>query len=420
MAKAVVVPSPASAGGSTSHKAPSLGQDVETTKVRQVPPKSCSIKSARLEAAEKALREKGFSEETLGRIVAPQAPSTLALYQGKWNVFVSWCDSKKIDPLEVEISQLADFLTHLFVDKQYSYKTVEGYRTAITGSIKPIAGRDLGQDPCLSNLLKSFRRERPKSIREFPPWDLSLVLFSLIKEPFEPLSEAPLKLVTFKTVFLTLLAAGCRRGELHAISYDKFSHAPNWKNVVLHPLVSFISKTQLRSKGASALDPITIPSLAHSLGSDLSEDRLLCPVRALKIYLARTQQMRSGKSRLFISFLPGKSSDISKNTISGWIRSLLHLVYTNANKDAAALCGRTTHAIQSMASSLAFSGQVDLEDILSSCLWKSHTTFLTSISKTCLRLKGNCLLLGLWWRLKGLSRVNALFPEYSSLPFPRG
>ena len=86
------------------------------------------------------------------------------------------------------------------MDKQYSHKTVEGYRTAIAGSIKPIAGKDLAQDPFISNLLKSFKRERPRSIQEFPPWDLSLVLFSLIKEPFEPLSEAPLKSVTFMTV----------------------------------------------------------------------------------------------------------------------------------------------------------------------------------------------------------------------------
>ena len=280
------------------------------------------------------------------------------------------------------------------MDKQYSHKTVEGYRTAIAGSIKPIAGKDLAQDPFISNLLKSFKRERPRSIQEFPPWDLSLVLFSLIKEPFEPLSEAPLKLVTFKTVFLTLLASGCRRGELHAISYEKFSHAPNWKSVTLHPLVSFISKTQLRSKGASALEPISIPSLAHSLGSDLVEDRLLCPVRALKIYLARTQNMRSGKTRLFISFQPGRSSDISKNTISGWIRSLLHLVYTNANQDAATLCGRTTHAIRSMAASLAFSGQVDLEQVLRSCSWKSHTTFSDFYLKDMTQVKGNLLTLG--------------------------
>ena len=271
---------------------------------------------------------------------------------------------------------------------------MEGYRTAIAGSIKPIAGLDLGQDPFLSNLIKSFKRERPKSLQEFPQWDLSLVLFSLIKEPFEPLAEVPLKFLTYKTVFLVLLAAGCRRSELHALSYEKFSHDSHWRNVTLDPMVSFILKTQLRSKGASALEPISIPSLAHSLGPDLSEDRKLCPVRALKIYLARTQDMRSGKNRLFISFMPGKSSDISKNTISGWIRSLLHLVYTNANKDAAALCGRTTHAIRSMASSLAFSGQVDLDDILKSCSWKSHTTFSDFYLKDMSQVRGDLLTLG--------------------------
>ena len=394
VAQAAVVPATPATSGSQSDKAAHLDQNASSAKVRQVSSKPIPPKSARLEVAEKSLRDKGFSEETLGRILAPQASSTLAVYQGKWNVFVSWCSSRNIVPTQVQVPQLADFLTHLFVDKQYSHKTVEGYRTAIAGSIKPIDGRDLGQDPFLSNLLKSFKRERPRSIHEFPSWDLSLVLFSLIKEPFEPLAEAPLKLVTFKTVFLTLLASGCRRGELHAISYEKFTHSQGWKSVVLHPLVSFISKTQLRAKGASALEPITIPSLASYLGSDLSEDRLLCPVRALKIYLSRTQGMRSGKTRLFISFLPGKSSDISKNTISGWIRSLLHLVYTNANKDAASLCGRTTHAIRSMASSLAFSGQVDIEEVLKACSWKSHTTFSEFYLKDMSQVKGNLLTLG--------------------------
>ena len=115
----------------------------------------------------------------------------------------------------------------------------------MVGSIKPIAGLDLGQDPFLSNLIKSFKRERPKSIQEFPHWDLSLVLFSLIKEPFEPLDEASLKLLIFKTVFLVLLAAGCKRSELHALSYEKLSHDHHLRNVVLHPLVSFISKKKL-------------------------------------------------------------------------------------------------------------------------------------------------------------------------------
>ena len=59
------------------------------------------------------------------------------------------------------------------------------------------------------NLLKSFLRQKPRAPQPFPAWDLSFVLFSLVKEPFEPVSEISLKLLTFKTVFLTLLAAAC-------------------------------------------------------------------------------------------------------------------------------------------------------------------------------------------------------------------
>ena len=130
----------------------------------------------------------------------------------------------------------------------------------------------------------------------------------------------------------------------------------------LRPIPGFISKTQLRTKGASSLEPIVIPSLGHKLGHNIAKDRHLCLVRCLKVYLLRMKPFREGKRLLFISLQMNKSSDISKNTISGWIRSLLHSIYSNANKDAPVLVGRTTHAIRAMAASLAFSSQVDLEE----------------------------------------------------------
>ena len=82
------------------------------------------------------------------------------------------------------------------------------------------------------------------------------------------------------------------------------------------------------------------------------------------MYLARER-----KELLFISYQKNKSSDIPENTISGWVRSLLEFVYSNANKDTASLVGRSTHAIRSMAASLAFWGQVDVDEILRNCSW---------------------------------------------------
>ena len=50
-----------------------------------------------------------------------------------------------------------------------------------------------------------------------------------------------------KTVLLTLLASGSKRGEIHAIAYLSVTHSPNWTHVVLHPVLGFISKTQQRT-----------------------------------------------------------------------------------------------------------------------------------------------------------------------------
>ena len=52
--------------------------------------------------------------------------------------------------------------------------------------------------------------------------------------------DIPLHLLTLKTVFLTLLASGARRGEIHAIAYSTITHAPNWTNIVLSPVPGFI------------------------------------------------------------------------------------------------------------------------------------------------------------------------------------
>ena len=118
-------------------------------------------------------------------------------------------------------------------------------------------------------------------------------------------------------------------------------------------------KIQRRTRGASSLEPITIPSLGHPLSGGLAEDRHLCPLRCLNIYLSRMKLLREGKKLLFISLQMNKSSDIFKNTMSGLVRSLLHFVYTNATKDTSSLLGKSAHASLAIVASLDFMSQID-------------------------------------------------------------
>ena len=71
----------------------------------------------------------------------------------------------------------------------------------------------------------------------------------------------------------------------------------------------------------------------------------------------------------------GHKGDLHKNTLSGWIRKLIHFVYKTAGGEVLPLANARTHEVRALAASLAFRGSIDLEDILSACSWASHSTF---------------------------------------------
>ena len=53
----------------------------------------------------------------------------------------------------------------------------------------------------------SFHRDRPKSSRNLPKWNLSVLLNELTKAPFEHMKAIDLEHLTLKTAFLLALAA---------------------------------------------------------------------------------------------------------------------------------------------------------------------------------------------------------------------
>ena len=121
----------------------------------------------------------------------------------------------------------------------------------------------------LTRLLDSFHRDRPKGRRCIPAWNLSLVLHLLTKAPFEPLKEASLKHLTFKTVFLLALGSGKRRSEIHAWLHKNIRHQSDWSKVSLYPSPSFLSKNQLAKEGPDSVAPVIIPALAPTLDKSL-------------------------------------------------------------------------------------------------------------------------------------------------------
>ena len=321
-----------------------------------------------------AIKEQGFSKAVAARIEAPQRKSTRSVYEAKWTIFTKWCITNQVDFGSPPIKSVADFLLYLFEVKKLQPSTIDGYRSAIADKLGNTTV-NISKDDNLTRLLDSFHRDRPKGRRGIPSWNLSLVLHQLTKAPFEPLKEASMKHLTFKTVFLLALGSGKRRSEIHAWQHKNIRHQSDWSKVSLFPSPSFLSKNQLAKEGPESVAPVVIPALAPTLDRSLKSDRTLCPVRALRYYLDRTSDFRQGKELVFVSFKKGFDKDISPATISSWIKQTVILCYELSDQQAHTLHQVKAHDVRSFAASKAFQSGVSLEQILAACHWKSHNTF---------------------------------------------
>ena len=195
------------------------------------------------------------------------------------------------------------------------------------------------------------------------------MLHQLTKPPFEPIKEASLKHLTFKTVFLLALGSGKRRSEIHAWQNKNIRRQSDWSKVSLYPSPSFLSKNQLAKEGPDSVAPVVIPALAPTLDRSPKSDRSLCPVRAVRYYLDWTSEL------VFVSFKKGFDKDISPATISSWIKQTVILCYELSDQEAHTLHQIRAHDVRAFAASKAFQSGVSLEQILSACHWKSHNTF---------------------------------------------
>ena len=117
-------------------------------------------------------------------------------------------------------------------------------------------------------------------------------------KPYEPLREAPIKELTYKTVFLLALASAGRRSELHALLFDDkhFLLDKEQRKATLFFAPGFLSKTQRVGETNS---PLIIPALPTGKELPVAPN---CPVRDLKYYHRRTSEpsVRKGRKKLFI------------------------------------------------------------------------------------------------------------------------
>ncbi len=288
---------------------------------------------------------------------------------------MDWCAQRDANPLEAAAPLIADFLLYLHSIKRLKYRTIEGYRTAISQTLKATTGTTISECPHIANLLANFARDTEAQAKPIPNWDLALVLDHLSKAPFEPIHRASLKNLTLKTVFLLTLASAKRSSEIHALR-EQVLHTQDWSSITLIPKTDFIAKTQLATR-PDANQPIRIPALTRLVGSGDVVERSLCPVRAVRSYIDRTKELRGHRDRLFIAYKSGYDKDICKNTISGWLRKIILSAHKDVPQETMSLLKIRPHDIRGLATSWAFQKNVALQHIMDAACWRSHNTFMS-------------------------------------------
>ena len=157
------------------------------------------------------------------------------------------------------------------------------------------------------------------------------------------MSNASLRDITRKTLFLVALATAKRVGELQALSrIVSFSSS----SAGLSYVPEFVAKTE------TATRPLPRTFEVKSLGdfaAGLPEELLLCLVQSLSAYVARTAQFVNMPRRLFVSpSCPSRA--VSKNGISYMLREVIVQSGSSSQCDQAP----RAHSIRGIATSSAF------------------------------------------------------------------
>jgi integrase len=286
-------------------------------------------------------------------------------------VFREWCQAQGHDSSAVTVELVLSFLSYLFREKGAAASTLTVYVAALGAFLGERAGGGtLGSDRRIILLLRGARRQRPPARPIVPKWDLQLVLNSLMQGPYEPPDRASVAQWSRKTAFLVALCSGARGGELAGLGALDRVHLQD-DCATLRPAPGFVPKV-----GSARNVNRVIRLVAYSpetatrrRGEDYS---LLCPLRALRIYLDKTRRVRRC-DRLFVAYAAWREGQpIRAPTMATWLRQVIIDAYVVAGIPAPLV---RAHSIRATATSLAELGGASMEDICEAATWAGPNTF---------------------------------------------
>ncbi|XP_066451760.1 uncharacterized protein [Eleutherodactylus coqui] len=312
------------------------------------------------------LRRKGYAENVIQTMIRARKAASSAIYYRVWKRFFIWCEERRLQPMQFSVSRILAFLQS-GLEIGLRVGSLRGQVSALTVLFqRPIANR-----MAVRTFLQGVAHTTPPFKPPVQTWELNLVLDTITVQPFEPLKEIPMRLLTWKVAFLVAITSIRRVSELAALSIQTPYMAFHQDKVVLRPSPEFLPKvvSQFHINEEIVL-PSFCPNPVHKKEKLLHH---LDVVRALRTYVKRTRDFRKTDSLFVIPEGTRRGLAASKVTLSKWIRSLITEAYRASGRSPPFRV--TAHSTQAVGASWAVRHGASALQVCKAATWTSVHTF---------------------------------------------
>lgn len=318
----------------------------------------------------------GLPSSVVATIQGARAPSTTRAYRVRWQIFSDWCTEKGLDPTTCPVQEVLSFLQAL-MEKGRAAATLGVFAAAITSGHMGFGTHTARSHPLVKRFLRGVRRLRSPRRCQVPTWDIQTVLKGLSGPPFEPIHRAEICHLSYRTVILLALASTKRAGDLCALSvHSSCMSLPEgdglmelWPNPAFRPKVITSS---FRSR-VIRVRPYFPPP--HTSAED-EQRHYLCPVRAVRTYLARTAGFRQS-DQLFVGFgIRNRGAPLSPQRLAHWVCLAIRTAYETQGLPPPAVV--RAHSTRGVSTSTALFRGASVEEVCMAASWSSSSTFVQS------------------------------------------
>ena len=311
---------------------------------------SSNWRLCRVACIKRSLHLKGICANAFKLILAAWRRGTNAIYNSAWKEWHSWFLSRQVYSFRPTLADITGFLAHSF-DEGLKYRTLNTYRSALSGVLPPIGGFPIGQHPLVVRLLKGVLNLRPAMPRYQQSCHVDTVLTYLQTLPNN--EDLSLRSLTQKLAILLVITAPKRSSELKFLDL-------RFMRILLEG-----AEFQLPGLTNTSSEVISVFFAKYCVCEKL------CVLRCLQCYIMRTSSFRPVRcptaSQLLISY-HRPHHPVQSCSIARWIKPILR----SAGIDTTIFKG---HSTRSASTSKARAGGVSLEEVIKMADWLGSSSF---------------------------------------------